>query len=38
MVVAVIARDIVVSRLDVVNVPNPVNRIFEKTLSGDLPV
>ena len=31
----VIVRDIAVYTLDVVNSPNAVNRIFEKTLAGE---
>ena len=33
--VVVVVRDIVVYTLDVVSGPNPVNRIFEKTLPGE---
>jgi len=35
MAVVVVVRDIVVYTLDIVNGPNPVNRIFEKTPSGE---
>jgi len=35
MAVVVIVRDSMVYNLDVVNGPNPVYRIFEKTLPGE---